>query len=151
MFFPFADAVTLKSLKFVLAYLLVWCFLSPILLRYIDNETGRVMHDIVTKDSYGRQFEAIQHCFRIIGFTDEVRDTVSKPLSTFFLKTSLALPVFRLPFDCVNTQLCHRISLMTEMNYESKTHTPRSRDQPEVSFCNQASPFTVLYHTCLRQ
>ncbi|OWK54222.1 Myosin-IIIb [Lonchura striata] len=39
--------------------------------RYIDNETGRVMHDIVTKDSYGRQFEAIQHCFRIIGFTDE--------------------------------------------------------------------------------
>ncbi|KAF2985655.1 hypothetical protein EK904_012190 [Melospiza melodia maxima] len=38
---------------------------------YIDNETGRVMHDIVTKDSYGRQFEAIQHCFRIIGFTDE--------------------------------------------------------------------------------
>uniref|UniRef100_A0A8C9EZP7 non-specific serine/threonine protein kinase n=1 Tax=Pavo cristatus TaxID=9049 RepID=A0A8C9EZP7_PAVCR len=41
------------------------------LFRYIDNETGRVMHDIVTKDSYGRQFEAIQHCFRIIGFTDE--------------------------------------------------------------------------------
>ncbi|XP_059676539.1 myosin-IIIb [Gavia stellata] len=39
--------------------------------RYIDNETGGVMHDIVTKDSYGRQFEAIQHCFRIIGFTDE--------------------------------------------------------------------------------
>ncbi|KAM6396964.1 myosin-IIIb isoform 1-T1 [Pluvialis apricaria] len=39
--------------------------------RYIDNETGRVMHDIVTKESYGRQFEAIQHCFRIIGFTDE--------------------------------------------------------------------------------
>ncbi|KAJ7398057.1 Myosin-IIIb [Pitangus sulphuratus] len=38
---------------------------------YIDNETGKVMHDIVTKDSYGRQFEAIQHCFRIIGFTDE--------------------------------------------------------------------------------
>ncbi|RMC18563.1 hypothetical protein DUI87_04455 [Hirundo rustica rustica] len=38
---------------------------------YIDNETGEVMHDIVTKDSYGRQFEAIQHCFRIIGFTDE--------------------------------------------------------------------------------
>ncbi|XP_067994722.1 myosin-IIIb isoform X8 [Melanerpes formicivorus] len=39
--------------------------------RYIDNETGKVMQDIVTKDSYGRQFEAIQHCFRIIGFTDE--------------------------------------------------------------------------------
>lgn len=40
------------------------------------------MHDIVTKDSYGRQFEAIQHCFRIIGFTDEVRDSVAKPLLT---------------------------------------------------------------------
>ncbi|OXB60626.1 hypothetical protein ASZ78_001159 [Callipepla squamata] len=48
-----------------------WRFLSLTLFRYIDNETGRVMHDIVTKDSYGRQFEAIQHCFRIIGFTDE--------------------------------------------------------------------------------
>lgn len=46
------------------------------------------MHDIVTKDSYGRQFEAIQHCFRIIGFTDEVRDSVAKPLLTLFRKTT---------------------------------------------------------------
>lgn len=77
----------MKSLEVVQAYLLVWCFLSPTLFRYIDNETGRVMHDIVTKDSYGRQFEAIQHCFRIIGFSDEVRDLVAQPLLTFFIKT----------------------------------------------------------------
>uniref|UniRef100_A0A8C5XEH5 non-specific serine/threonine protein kinase n=1 Tax=Microcebus murinus TaxID=30608 RepID=A0A8C5XEH5_MICMU len=39
--------------------------------RYIADETGRVMHDITSKESYRRQFEAIQHCFRIIGFTDK--------------------------------------------------------------------------------
>ncbi|XP_039349650.1 myosin-IIIb [Mauremys reevesii] len=49
--------------------------------RYIDNETGRVMQDIITKDSYGRQFEAIQHCFRIIGFTDEEVHSVYKILA----------------------------------------------------------------------
>ncbi|XP_044889100.1 myosin-IIIb [Mauremys mutica] len=49
--------------------------------RYIDNETGRVMQDIITKDSYGRQFEAIQHCFRIIGFSDEEVHSVYKILA----------------------------------------------------------------------
>ncbi|NWI20722.1 MYO3B protein, partial [Crypturellus soui] len=49
--------------------------------RYIDNETGRVMQDIITKDSYGRQFEAIEHCFRIIGFTDEEVHSVYRILS----------------------------------------------------------------------
>ncbi|NWJ08269.1 MYO3B protein, partial [Crypturellus undulatus] len=49
--------------------------------RYIDNETGKVMQDIITKDSYGRQFEAIEHCFRIIGFTDEEVHSVYRILS----------------------------------------------------------------------
>ncbi|KYO17868.1 myosin-IIIb isoform A [Alligator mississippiensis] len=49
--------------------------------RYIDNETGRVMQDIITKDSYRRQFEAIQHCFRIIGFTDEEVHSVYRILA----------------------------------------------------------------------
>ncbi|GAB5575730.1 myosin-IIIb isoform X2 [Prionailurus iriomotensis] len=40
--------------------------------RYIADETGRVIHDITSKESYRRQFEAIQHCFRIIGFTDKL-------------------------------------------------------------------------------
>ncbi|XP_045052266.2 myosin-IIIb isoform X3 [Desmodus rotundus] len=39
--------------------------------RYIADETGKVMQDITSKESYRRQFEAIQHCFRIIGFTDK--------------------------------------------------------------------------------
>ena len=42
--------------------------------RYIADETGKVMQDITSKESYRRQFEAIQHCFRIIGFTDKVSD-----------------------------------------------------------------------------
>ncbi|XP_073074811.1 myosin-IIIb isoform X2 [Manis javanica] len=39
--------------------------------RYIADETGRVMYDVTSKESYRRQFEAIQHCFRIIGFTEK--------------------------------------------------------------------------------
>lgn len=73
-----------------LYWLITYSVLPFTLFRYIDNETGRVMHDIVTKDSYGRQFEAIQHCFRIIGFTDEVRYPVAKPLLTFLKTTSCA-------------------------------------------------------------
>lgn len=53
---------------------LVILLFDPSLFRYIADETGRVMHDITSKESYRRQFEAIQHCFRIIGFTDKVSD-----------------------------------------------------------------------------
>nr|XP_056717041.1 myosin-IIIb [Euleptes europaea] len=49
--------------------------------RYIDNDTGRVMCDIISKESYGTQFEAIQHCFRIIGFTDEEVHSVYRILA----------------------------------------------------------------------
>ncbi|XP_066468288.1 myosin-IIIb isoform X3 [Tiliqua scincoides] len=49
--------------------------------RYIDNDTGRVMHDIISKESYGKQYEAIQHCFRIIGFTDEEVHSVYRILA----------------------------------------------------------------------
>uniref|UniRef100_A0A8C0DW62 non-specific serine/threonine protein kinase n=1 Tax=Balaenoptera musculus TaxID=9771 RepID=A0A8C0DW62_BALMU len=49
--------------------------------RYISDETGRVMHDITSKESYRRQFEAIQHCFRIIGFTDKEVHSVYRILA----------------------------------------------------------------------
>ncbi|KAJ6660752.1 hypothetical protein lerEdw1_017378 [Lerista edwardsae] len=49
--------------------------------RYIDNDTGRVMHDIISKELYGTQYEAIQHCFRIIGFTDEEVHSVYRILA----------------------------------------------------------------------
>ncbi|XP_057406926.1 myosin-IIIb [Balaenoptera acutorostrata] len=48
---------------------------------YIADETGRVMHDITSKESYRRQFEAIQHCFRIIGFTDKEVHSVYRILA----------------------------------------------------------------------
>lgn len=51
---------------------------GPTPFRYIADETGRVIHDITNKESYRRQFEAIQHCFRIIGFTDKVSDCQEK-------------------------------------------------------------------------
>ncbi|XP_060033710.1 myosin-IIIb [Erinaceus europaeus] len=49
--------------------------------RYINDETGMVMHDIISKESYRRQFEAIQHCFRIIGFTDKEVHSVYRILA----------------------------------------------------------------------
>ncbi|CAH2305733.1 myosin-IIIb isoform X1 [Pelobates cultripes] len=49
--------------------------------RYIDNETGTVMQDILTKESYRRQFAAIQHCFRIIGFSNEEVHSVYRILA----------------------------------------------------------------------
>ncbi|XP_067843594.1 myosin-IIIb isoform X3 [Heptranchias perlo] len=49
--------------------------------RYIDNEKGKIMQDILTNSSYREQFEAIQHCFRIIGFTDEEVRSVYRVLA----------------------------------------------------------------------
>uniref|UniRef100_UPI00398EC91C myosin-IIIb n=1 Tax=Pristiophorus japonicus TaxID=55135 RepID=UPI00398EC91C len=49
--------------------------------RYIDNEKGKIMQDILTNSSYREQFEAIQHCFRIIGFTDEEVQSVYRVLA----------------------------------------------------------------------
>ncbi|XP_029140557.1 myosin-IIIb, partial [Protobothrops mucrosquamatus] len=49
--------------------------------RYIANDTGKTMHDIINKESYGTQFEAIQHCFRIIGFTKEEVHSVYRILA----------------------------------------------------------------------
>lgn len=146
MFFPVTEVLALKSLEVVLAYLLVWCFLSPTLFRYIDNETGRVLHDIVTKDSYGRQFEAIQHCFRIIGFTDEVRDPVAKPLLTFFIKTtSSAASAQAAVWFCGYTPVPQNLSY-DGIELWKHNHTLGSQDQPEVSVGTQARPFTILYH-----
>lgn len=47
--------------------LLVWSF------RYIDCVSGKVMQDIISSKLYKEQFDAIQDCFRIIGFTEEVQ------------------------------------------------------------------------------
>ncbi|KAG8559678.1 hypothetical protein GDO81_017412 [Engystomops pustulosus] len=49
--------------------------------RYIDNETGSVMQDIISKESYRRQFAAIQHCFRIIGFSNDEVHSVYRILA----------------------------------------------------------------------
>uniref|UniRef100_A0A4W3IW94 non-specific serine/threonine protein kinase n=1 Tax=Callorhinchus milii TaxID=7868 RepID=A0A4W3IW94_CALMI len=49
--------------------------------RYIANEEGNIMQDIITNSLYREQFEAIQHCFRSIGFTDEVVHSVYRVLA----------------------------------------------------------------------
>jgi len=40
--------------------------------RYIDSQDCKVMQDIVSSKQYKEQFDEIQDCFRIIGFTEEV-------------------------------------------------------------------------------
>lgn len=49
--------------------------------RYIAGETERVMQDITSKESYRSQFEAIQHCFKIIGFADKEVHSVYRILA----------------------------------------------------------------------
>ncbi|XP_064183234.1 myosin-IIIb [Anguilla rostrata] len=49
--------------------------------RYIDNEHGKVVQDIVSSKLYKEQFVAIEHCFRIIGFTEEEVNSVYQILS----------------------------------------------------------------------
>lgn len=43
--------------------------------RYIDSQQCKVMQDIVSGKLYKEQFDAIQECFRNIGFTEEVPST----------------------------------------------------------------------------
>uniref|UniRef100_A0A3Q0QX65 non-specific serine/threonine protein kinase n=1 Tax=Amphilophus citrinellus TaxID=61819 RepID=A0A3Q0QX65_AMPCI len=49
--------------------------------RYIDSQHCKVMQDIVSRKQYKEQFDAIQECFRNIGFTEEEVNSVYKILS----------------------------------------------------------------------
>uniref|UniRef100_A0AAQ6A925 Myosin IIIB n=1 Tax=Amphiprion ocellaris TaxID=80972 RepID=A0AAQ6A925_AMPOC len=49
--------------------------------RYIDSENCKVMQDIVSGKLYKEQFDAIQECFRNIGFTEEEVNSVYRILS----------------------------------------------------------------------
>ncbi|KAM6934043.1 myosin-IIIb [Xenentodon cancila] len=49
--------------------------------RYIDSQQCKVMQDIVTRKLYKEQFDAIQECFRNIGFTEEEVNSVYRILS----------------------------------------------------------------------
>lgn len=48
--------------------------------RYIDTQHCKVMQDIVSSKLYTEQFDAIQECFRNIGFTEEVLSNSIKRL-----------------------------------------------------------------------
>ncbi|XP_028446780.1 myosin-IIIb isoform X3 [Perca flavescens] len=49
--------------------------------RYIDSQHRKVMQDIVSSKLYTEQFDAIQECFRNIGFTEEEVNSVYRILS----------------------------------------------------------------------
>uniref|UniRef100_A0A3Q3VNZ2 non-specific serine/threonine protein kinase n=1 Tax=Mola mola TaxID=94237 RepID=A0A3Q3VNZ2_MOLML len=49
--------------------------------RYINSQHRRVMQDIVSSKLYKEQFDAIQDCFRNIGFTEEEVNSVYRVLS----------------------------------------------------------------------
>ncbi|XP_020568931.2 myosin-IIIb isoform X1 [Oryzias latipes] len=49
--------------------------------RYIDSRQYKVMHDIISRKLYKEQFDAIQECFRNIGFTEEEVISVYRILS----------------------------------------------------------------------
>uniref|UniRef100_A0A9J7XNZ5 Myosin IIIB n=1 Tax=Cyprinus carpio carpio TaxID=630221 RepID=A0A9J7XNZ5_CYPCA len=49
--------------------------------RYIDWVHGKVMQDIISSKLCKEQFDAIQNCFRIVGFTEEEVNSVYRILS----------------------------------------------------------------------
>ncbi|XP_061580454.1 myosin-IIIb isoform X1 [Cololabis saira] len=49
--------------------------------RYVDSQQYKVMQDIVSRKLYKEQFDAIQECFRNIGFTEEEVNSVYRILS----------------------------------------------------------------------
>ncbi|KAI5107183.1 myosin-IIIb isoform X2, partial [Silurus meridionalis] len=49
--------------------------------RYINSANGKVMQDIVSNNLYKDQFDAIQDCFRIIGFSEEEVNSVYRILA----------------------------------------------------------------------
>ncbi|KAK3569292.1 hypothetical protein QTP86_026559, partial [Hemibagrus guttatus] len=49
--------------------------------RYINSANGKVMQDIVSSQLYKDQFDAIQDCFRIIGFSEEEVNSVYRILA----------------------------------------------------------------------
>ncbi|KAM4730791.1 myosin-IIIb isoform 1-T1 [Anableps anableps] len=49
--------------------------------RYIDSQQCKVTQDIVSRKLYKEQFDAIQECFRNIGFTEEEVNSVYRILS----------------------------------------------------------------------
>ncbi|CAL8343516.1 unnamed protein product [Boreogadus saida] len=53
--------------------------------RYINSQHCKVMHDIVTSKLYKDQFDEIQDCFRIIGFTEEEVTSVYRILSAILI------------------------------------------------------------------
>uniref|UniRef100_A0A8C2PXK4 Myosin IIIB n=1 Tax=Cyprinus carpio TaxID=7962 RepID=A0A8C2PXK4_CYPCA len=52
--------------------------------RYIDCVNGKVMQDIISSKLYKEQFDAIQDCFRIIGFTEEVQISTERKQRSLF-------------------------------------------------------------------
>lgn len=55
-------------------YIILIFFIKPVFSpRYINSTNGKVMQDIVSSQLYKDQFDAIQDCFRIIGFSEEVQ------------------------------------------------------------------------------
>lgn len=77
--------------------------------RYIDSQHRRVMQDIVSSKLYKEQFDAIQECFRNIGFTEEVlRYSIRQ--STVFVYRSNGM-IFVIFASFLGGQLCVQNSL----------------------------------------
>lgn len=60
-------------LSWWLTLIIIFC-----ICRYIDSQYCKVMQDIVSSKLYKEQFDAIQECFRNIGFTEEVLSCLIK-------------------------------------------------------------------------
>lgn len=79
--------------------------------RYIDSQHRKVMQDIVSSKLYKEQFDAIQECFRNIGFTEEVQCSNKLCCSTVTLGAFGCYVAYNCLLLFLGSQLCLQNSL----------------------------------------
>lgn len=106
--------------------------------RYIDSQHCKVMQDIVSRKQYKDQFDAIQECFRNIGFTEEVltltqsdmqhfaTDPLSDVITVFFISCLQEVDsVYKILSAILNTGNIEFASI-TSQHQTDKSEVPNS-------------------------
>lgn len=99
--------------------------------RYIDTQHCKVMQDIVSSKLYKEQFDAIQECFRNIGFTEEVRSAgvlaavLFPSLLFFFFLFQEVNSVYRVLSAILNTGNIE-FAAITSQHQTDKSEVPNS-------------------------
>lgn len=117
--------------------------------RYIDSRHRKVMQDIVSSKLYKEQFDAIQDCFRNIGFTEEVPTTAT---TTAVVLRHYAVITVPLPFLLQEVNSVYRIlsAILNTGNIEFAAITSQHQtDKSEVPNAEALENGEILCAVCL--